>query len=316
MDGMTIEARPQRVTDRPAFIDGPDGSLAAMWSLPEAPDAKTGVVLLSAGGHVVHSQTNRWGYRVSRALASEGFPVLRFEYAGTGDSAGQADTFALDDPNAGDARAVVAVMSGRVERILLIGHCYGARAAFEVAADMPQVSGIYAVAPPVRDGARGEGTGNRMAYDASIAGYIGHALKAVRVGELRSREGRRRYRRLARTFLTARWRRVQRHLPGAYEDPTPWVSGRLISQLQALGKRRVPVLFAYGSADADYEDFAKAKGGRLGALMTRGKTVELSLRDGEVHNMSRVALQNEMIDEMVRWVLTRSDGRSEGGGGT
>ena len=150
-----------------------------------------------------------------------------------------------------------------------------------------------------------------MAYDSSLAGYVGHAVKAIRFSELKSREGRRRYQRLAKTFLTARWRRIQRHMPGMYEDPTPWVSASLINQLEALGKRRVPVLFAFGSADSDYADFAKARAGRLGALMTKGKSVELSLREGEVHNMARVGLQNEMIDEMVRWVLTRGDGTAD-----
>ena len=312
MVAVTLSQTPQRVRDVPAFLDGPDGSLAAMWSLPEQL-ANTGVVLLSAGGHVVHSQSNRWGYRVSRALASEGFAVLRLDYAGTGDSAGQAEAFALDDPNVGDAQAAVDAMRARVDDVVVLGHCYGARAAFHVAAETPAVSGVYAIAPPVRDGARGEGTGNRMAYDASIAGYVGHAMKAIRLNELKTKEGRRRYRRLARTFVTARWRRIRRHLPGAYEDPTPWVSATLLRQLQVLGRRRVAVLFAYGSRDSDYVDFVTAREGRLGALMTRGKAVELSLRDGEVHNMARVALQGEMIDEMVRWVLTRADAHGNGG---
>jgi pimeloyl-ACP methyl ester carboxylesterase len=308
MVGMSLLDAPQRVIDEPGFIDGGDATLAAMWSLPQGTAARTGVVLLSAGGHVVHSQTNRWGYRVARAIASEGFPVLRFDYAGTGDSTGMADTFALDDPNAADTAAAVDAMAGLADRILMIGHCYGARSAFEVAADRDEVVGVYAIAPPVRDGARGEGTGSRLAYEASLAGYVGHAVKAFRPRELATREGRRRYIRLARTFVTARWRRVQRHLPRAYEDPTPWVSDRLIRQLQALGRRRVPVLFSYGSADSDYADFTKARAGRLGALMTKGKMVEVSTREGEVHNMARVDLQSEMIDEMVRWVLAKAEG--------
>ena len=306
--GVNLTDVPQRVVDQPGFIETGTGTLASMWSIPQGTPAQTGVILLSAGGHVVHSQTNRWGYRLARSIAAEGFPVLRFDYTGTGDSTGQADTFALDDPNASDAAAAVCAMAQQVDRVLLIGHCYGARSAFEVAADHSEIVGVYAIAPPVRDGARGEGTGSRLAYEASLAGYVGHAVKAFRPQELATREGRRRYVRLARTFVTARWRRLQRRLPWAYEDPTPWVSDRLIRQLQALGRRQVPVLFSYGSADSDYADFAKARAGRLGGLMTKGKMVEVSVREGEVHNMSRVDLQSDMIDEMVRWVLAKAEG--------
>ena len=176
---MTLADTPQRVRDVPDFLSSPGGDLAAVWSLPAGTPAPIGVVLLSAGGHVVHSQSNRWGYRLARSLASEGFPVLRFDYAGTGDSAGEADNFALDDPSTADVRSAVAAMSQGVDRVLLIGHCYGARGAFELATENPAVAGIYAIAPPVRDGARGEGTGNRMAYDASLAGYFRHAVRSI-----------------------------------------------------------------------------------------------------------------------------------------
>ncbi len=309
MGAVTISDAPQHVTDAPAFLDSGAASLAAMWSLPEGARGGLGVVILSAGGHVVHSQSNRWGFRMARALAAEGFPVLRFDYTGTGDSSGVAQTFALDEPSVGDARTAVAAMAAEAGDVLLIGHCYGARASFEVAATNPAVAGVYAIGCPVRDGARGEGTGSRMAYDATLAGYFAHAVKAIRLSDLRRPEGRRRYLRLTRTFLTARWRRLRRYLPGAYEDPTPWVSARLISQLQTLGRRRVPVVFSYGSKDADYVDFSKAREGRLGGLMTWGAAIEVSLRDGEVHNMARVTVQNEMVDEMVRWVLTRAEDR-------
>lgn len=296
---------PHHVVDAPVFIAGKEGALAGIVSAPEGADARVGVIILSAGGHTVHAQSNRWGYRTARALAAEGFRVLRFDYHGIGDSAGVADNFALDEPNAADTRAAYDYLAPEVDVVVFIGHCFGARSAFEAALDIPNVAGIYAIAPPVRDGARGEGTGNRMAYDASVAGYLGHAVKAFDVRQLTDREGRRRYVRLAKTFVRARLQKIRRRLPGSKEDPTPWVSRALLDQLEWTIVEQIPVYFAYGTADSDYEDFAKARAGRLGSLLGKSRTVEVNVRDGEVHNMARVALQNEMIDEMVRWVLDR-----------
>jgi dienelactone hydrolase len=115
---------------------------------PSDESGRTGIVLCSPLGHEA-----LWLHQTMRSLAgrlaSRGFAVLRFDYAGTGDSI---DTGELVEPGKWVDEAVEAVgflrQTTGVERVALIGFRFGAMVAAQ-AARAAQVDTVALVAPVV-----------------------------------------------------------------------------------------------------------------------------------------------------------------------
>jgi pimeloyl-ACP methyl ester carboxylesterase len=106
------------------------------------PDARLGVVMVQpAFGE--YTQHHRAFYVLAEALADRGFPCLRYDHFGTGDSASDLMEARLSDW-IGDvtvaARALVA--SGGVKRICLLGARLGASLALAAAPKIARTSGL------------------------------------------------------------------------------------------------------------------------------------------------------------------------------
>ena len=112
-----------------AILFGEDKSLVGILTNPAADVTvrKQGVVILNAG--VLHRVgPNRVHVLLARALAGAGFPVLRFDFSGIGDSARRAgnEPFARQVVReAGEALDLLARSRG-VSEFLLLGICSGA----------------------------------------------------------------------------------------------------------------------------------------------------------------------------------------------
>ncbi|MDB5650759.1 MAG: hypothetical protein JWL62_2279 [Hyphomicrobiales bacterium] len=111
-----------------------------------------GVVLCGAQGFEQFSAHAGWRELADR-IAAQGFPVLRFDYHGSGDSLGtdeDPDRVATWQANIADAVATLRDETG-VTRIVLIGLRLGALLALDYAAKAGDVEGLVLLAPP-RDG--------------------------------------------------------------------------------------------------------------------------------------------------------------------
>lgn len=112
-----------------AILFGEDKSLVGILTDPVAgaPARKQGVVILNAG--VLHRVgPNRVHVLLARALAAAGFPVLRFDFSGIGDSVRRAgnEPFARQVVReAGEALDLLARSRG-VSEFLILGICSGA----------------------------------------------------------------------------------------------------------------------------------------------------------------------------------------------
>ncbi len=99
-----------------------------------------------------------WAHRVlvsaARTLAQEGYPVLRFDCRGSGDSAGAFSSTTLETVQADVRSAIeqVRVLADR-QTVSLIGVRFGAAIASLVAEEMPDVRELVLWAP-ILDGAR------------------------------------------------------------------------------------------------------------------------------------------------------------------
>src|SRR4051812_23634871 len=117
-------------TARPVTFDG-----CAGWLHP-AP-GRTAVLLCSPWGYEALCIRRAWRM-LGDALAAAGFPSLRFDYPGSGDSLGEAaDGGSLDVLKASLRRAAQELRAlTRARRLVLVGQGLGATLAAELAAEL------------------------------------------------------------------------------------------------------------------------------------------------------------------------------------
>ena len=111
----------------------------------------TGVVIV-VGGPQTRAGSHRYFVHVSRALASAGFPTLRFDYRGMGDSSGAQRNFEHVEEDIAAAIAALQRHVPAVRQLVLWGLCDGASAALlylRKTAD-PRVRGLCLLNPWVR----------------------------------------------------------------------------------------------------------------------------------------------------------------------
>ena len=294
------------IVDQPFFVPVGDDQLFAVSSQPE-PSRETGVLLLPAGGYIFTPQQNRWAFDFAHRMAANGFPTVRFDWAGVGDSTGAAENFTLDRPATADATAALSLLTTR--SCVMVGQCFGARTAMAMADQVAGLAGVALLSPPVRDFTRGDGTATRRAYEMSTATYVTEGLKRLRPSDLADRKQLLRLGRLGRALVTAKWRKATKRF--RTPDPTPWVSRPFLEHLTWLVDNEVPTLLAYGEASNDLKEFNEAKAGRLGELLARGSaTVQIAVIPGSLHNKlvplntdETTETQNLMSSTIEEWIL-------------
>lgn len=137
-------------TERALTFDCEGDELIGVVAEPESP--RSVAVLIVVGGPQYRVGSHRQFVLLARRLASEGFPVLRFDCRGMGDSGGSMRTF--DESSADIAAAIDALIANcaGVERVALWGLCDAASASliyWEERSD-PRVAGMVLLNPWVR----------------------------------------------------------------------------------------------------------------------------------------------------------------------
>jgi len=122
------------------------------------PGARRGVIIVVAGGPQYRAGAHRQFVSLARKLAGRGgYPVLRFDLRGMGDSSGEHRGFQHSDA---DQRAAVDALIATVpsvEEVVLFGECESASGILFYAFRDPRVRGVALVNPWVRtEGGRAE----------------------------------------------------------------------------------------------------------------------------------------------------------------
>ena len=139
---MTISAP----TIKSFFLDGPAGRLEALLNAgtPSATHAALVCHPHPLGGGTMH---NKVVFHVMKALNSFGFPVLRFNFRGTGLSAGQHDE---GRGEIGDVEAALAWLKREFELpIIFAGFSFGAATGLRAACPHPDVKALISIGTPV-----------------------------------------------------------------------------------------------------------------------------------------------------------------------
>lgn len=132
-----------------------------------APEATTGVLVI-VGGPQYRVGSHRQFVLLSRALAARGFPVLRFDHRGFGDSGGEPRTFeALDADIRAALDALLRLVPG-LRRVVIWGLCDAASAALFYAATDSRIAGLVLLNPWVRS--------QQTVAQAYLRGYYGRRL--------------------------------------------------------------------------------------------------------------------------------------------
>jgi exosortase A-associated hydrolase 1 len=134
-------------TELPAILECGGQRLLAIIH-PAARPSSTGVVIV-VGGPQYRVGSHRQFVSTARTLARAGYPVLRFDYRGMGDSDGDARAF---DSVADDIRTAVdhLVATQRVSEVVLFGLCDAASASLMFCPTDPRVRGLILLNPWVR----------------------------------------------------------------------------------------------------------------------------------------------------------------------
>jgi pimeloyl-ACP methyl ester carboxylesterase len=116
------------------FFGAPSAALFGVFHEP-ARRAADGVAVVLCPPAPQQYMLTHWAHRRLAALVADaGLPVLRFDYFGTGDSAGDVEDGTLEawERNVGEARAAARALAG-ADRTSLVGHGLGAVLAWRAA---------------------------------------------------------------------------------------------------------------------------------------------------------------------------------------
>jgi pimeloyl-ACP methyl ester carboxylesterase len=138
---------------QPTFFGPSDQPLFGVLHAPRGASRDTGVLLFYPG--IQEYDNSHWALRsLAASLAQRGFHVLRFDYRGTGDSAGGPEDATLD-AWVEDARVAYHEIRDAtgVSRVSFVGLRLGAAVALLTSAKVPAVDSIF-LWEPVVSGAR------------------------------------------------------------------------------------------------------------------------------------------------------------------
>jgi uncharacterized protein len=148
--GMRDPALPESTEEVIPFAS--EGS--QLWGILSRPSrdaarSSTAVVIV-VGGPQYRVGSHRQFVLLARTLARHGFPTLRFDYRGMGDSDGATRTFEGAGPDLRAALDAMCAACPESRRIVVWGLCDGGSAALMFATNDARVAGIVAVNPWVR----------------------------------------------------------------------------------------------------------------------------------------------------------------------
>ena len=175
------------VTVHPGTLSAPAGEavvfanasgerLIGVWTSATEKELARGTIVMLHGWSGYRTGPHLMLSRAAREFATCGHSVLRFDFAGRGDSEGDADGTSLATM-AEDTRAALHFCAERGDdRIILLGLCSGCEVAFAVAGDLG-VQALVLWSAPVFAAGQGDEVARKRKRIENLASYASKALK-------------------------------------------------------------------------------------------------------------------------------------------
>lgn len=291
--------------DQPFFYPEADKRYFGIVSEPASGNAKsTSVVLLSGtyGGTTTLGRNRIW-MKMARSLSDRGYRVLRFDYAGIGDSVGEAVCYELEKPAVAELKAGFELLESRgAEDFVVVGTCYGSRTALVGSAGDPRVRGVNLLVPPVGSGTKGIGGAEHLAEFHGSASLIRKAFSRRILKKLLHNK---RARESARQVVTLKAQSILRS-DSAKEGEAEQSRDAAVDfyrPLRQLLEDNVPVHILYGTEDFFLTQFEQAREGKLGQMLdAHSDLIEVVTIPGIVRGFLSMRVQDAVIDSVVEWV--------------
>ena len=272
-----------------ALLFGDDKSLVGVLTDPPAgaTSRKQGVVILNAG--VLHRVgPNRVHVLLARSLAAAGFPVLRFDFSGIGDSARRAGNEPFSVKVAREAALALELLSRSrgVSEFLLFGICSGADHGLQVARLDNRIVGAALI------------DGYNLPSFLLLLHFYRNKLLNPR-SWIRFLAGRSLTWGLLRT-LTVEGGATRATLAQA-ESALP-TRAEFVAQTLALADRGTELLLLYTGQSPAYYNYRKLLRRKLGRLASRDRVRVERMADSD-HVFTLAQNQSRLIDLVNTWAV-------------
>jgi pimeloyl-ACP methyl ester carboxylesterase len=286
--------------ETPAYlgVDGQD--LFALVTEPRAAARDVGVVVLAGGGWFATCGRNGCWTRLARQLAEQGYPSVRFDHHGVGESTGFLSTYRLGHPFVAEALAAVDLLRAHgARRIVLVGTCFGARTALACVDHLDDLAGMVLFTCPMVDHDKGQ----RIVVEP-VATFVRRAARWQAWRNLRDGQKRRLYLHL----VVEKGRRLLRRTQATVtRGPDPnVVSPAVLDSLASAARRGIPTALVFGRGDSEWHEHTTAQPVLAEHGVTPDSSVTVSLHDGVLHGFASAAAQDVMIDEVTAWLATHA----------
>ncbi len=126
---------------------GPQNSLVGIVTTPDNGTRQTTAIIILNSGTMHRVGACRVSVMLARALATDGHPVLRFDFSGIGDSTGRRDNIDVDERSVVEVAEAMNFLTEELKckHFVLHGLCSGARDAFEASLRDDRIIGISQV---------------------------------------------------------------------------------------------------------------------------------------------------------------------------
>jgi pimeloyl-ACP methyl ester carboxylesterase len=274
------------------YLVGEEGPQFAIVTHPTVEPTGTGVVLCSGGWFPGSWNLNRIWVDLARSLAKEGHRVVRFDWHGSGESAGHLFRYRLDEPFSEDVLRAASLLDG-AQRVVAAGICFGAVSLLEAASRIDRLEGICLVT------ARVPGGGNKVrGKGATLASVLRSAPKDELVKGWFDPQTRGLYLK----WFRLRWRALTKRFRP--KPPATAERSAMAARILDLAARGVTLRFLYGEGDSSLPAFSTDP--LASVVKARGVSIETIPHDLEGSNTiaSQEATQR-MIADLVRTVTVR-----------
>jgi pimeloyl-ACP methyl ester carboxylesterase len=261
-------------------------------SAPHENEDKPGVILLNPG--IVHRVgPGRIYVKIARALAAQGFTVLRFDFSGIGDSSVRLDNLPFEESSVDETCAAMTFLQRTrdINRFILLGGCSGAAVSLETARSDRRVVGAILINFPAREDDE----------EQSIYRNDGHYYWNFALSSLTSWRklvtGRSNYAKIGRALAQG----IKRKLMNRKKPPPS--DQRFQAMLREAAECGVHLTFICSKGDPRLRDLNEAGGRELKRLCAHGK-VERDVIPRSDHTFSSLHDQERLIGAVLKRTST------------